>query len=125
MSYDLRIRVKVEGCDVYAEIARPEYDSPTYNLGQLFRSCMDWDYSQSEKGDDGKYHSVYYRCADIIKNVEQGIRELRAHPKKYEHLLPENGWGTMHGAIKSLESLRDCIYEQAEDIPIECLWMSW
>jgi hypothetical protein len=24
-----------------------------------------------------------------------------------------------------LESLRECIYEQAEEIPIEHLWMAW
>lgn len=39
MSYDIRICVKVEGIDKYADIARPEYDSPTYNLGEMFRSC--------------------------------------------------------------------------------------
>ena len=31
MSYDIRICVKVDGIDKYAEIARPEYDSPTYD----------------------------------------------------------------------------------------------
>lgn len=31
MSYDLRIAVKVDGCDKFAQIAEPEYSSPTYN----------------------------------------------------------------------------------------------
>ena len=39
MSYDLRVCVKIEGCDKYANIAMPEYDSPTYNLGAMFRAC--------------------------------------------------------------------------------------
>ena len=34
------------------------------------------------------------------------------------------GLGDEMGRI-ALESLRDCIYEQAEDIPIECLWVAW
>ena len=29
MSYDLRIAVKVDGCDKFAQIAEPEYSSPT------------------------------------------------------------------------------------------------
>ena len=39
MSYDLRIAVKVDGCDKFAQIAEPEYRSPTYNLGKMFRAC--------------------------------------------------------------------------------------
>ena len=55
MSYDLRIRVKAEGCDKYPVIATPECDSPTYNLGKMFRACMDWNYNQSEKNSNGEY----------------------------------------------------------------------
>lgn len=29
MSYDLRIAVKVAGCDKFAQIAEPEHSSPT------------------------------------------------------------------------------------------------
>ncbi len=45
MSYDLRVAVKVEGCDKYANIAEPEYAHPTYNLGDMFRACTEWDYT--------------------------------------------------------------------------------
>ena len=48
MSYDLRIAVKVDGCDKFAQIAEPEYSSPTYNLGKMFRACTGWDYKQGE-----------------------------------------------------------------------------
>ena len=125
MSYDIEIYVKVEGCDKYATIAEPEYAHPTYNLGRMFRACMDWNYSQSEKGEDGEYHTCYYKCSEIINNVERGIRELRCNRKEYEQYEPDNGWGTISSAIHVLESLRTCIYEQAEDIPLECLYMSW
>lgn len=125
MSYDLAIHVKVEGCDKYATIAEPEHSSPTYNLGKLFRACMNWDYSQSAKDADGNYQTCYYRCDSVIEYVERGLRELRTNGKAYDHLLPSNGWGTRLNAIDALESLRTCIYEQAEEIPLECLYMSW
>lgn len=125
MSYDIGIYVKVEGCDKYAMIAEPEYSSPTYNLGKMFRACMDWDYSQSEKDSDGKYQTCYYKCDFVIEKVEHGIKELRTNRSKYEKYNPSNGWGSIGSAIESLESLRKCIYEQAEDIPIDCLYMAW
>lgn len=125
MSYDIRIEVKVEGCDKYAVIAEPEYSSPTYNLGKMFRACMNWNYSQSEKDESGEYKTVHYPCDFVIKKVERGIRELRCNRKEYEQYNPENGWGDIGGAITALESLRACIYEQAEEIPLNCLYMSW
>ena len=42
MSYDLRIGVKVEGTDIIAVIGEPEKSSPTYNLREMFVTCMDW-----------------------------------------------------------------------------------
>lgn len=115
MSYDLEIAVKVDGTDIFAMIAEPDYANPTYNLGDMFRACMDWDYKQSK----------YYPCSEVIEYIERGIRELRIHRKKYIKYNPSNGWGDIDGAISALESLRKCIYEQAEFIPIEHLWMRW
>ena len=125
MSYDITISVKVAGCDKYARIATPEYDSPTYNLGAMFRACMDWDYSQSDQDADGHWQTCYYPCDFVIEKVERGIKELRTKRKDYLKFNPENGWGNIDSAIKALESLRTCIYEQAEDIPLNCLYMSW
>lgn len=125
MSYDIGLSVKVQGCDKYVQFAEPQYSSPTYNLGRLFRACMDWDYSQSEKDNNGEYHTCYYPCDFVIERVERGLRELRTDRLKYEHLQPENGFGTIDSAILCLESVRECIYEQAEDIPLNCMYMSW
>lgn len=125
MSYDIEICVKVEGCDKYAMIAEPEYSSPTYNLGKMFRACMDWDYSQSEQDENGKWQTCYYPCNFVIEKVERGIKELRSNRKKYLKYNPSNGWGSIDSAIEALESLRACIYEQAEEIPLECLYMRW
>ena len=121
MSYDIRISVKVadakdkDGNDIYAVIARPEHDSPTYNLRDMFVNCMDWDYEQSE----------YYKCSEIIDKINHGIKELRTKRNKYIKYNSPNGWGTIDNAINALESSRDCIYEQAEYIPIDCLYFNW
>lgn len=115
MSYDLRIAVKVDGTDIFAQIAEPEYANPTYNLGDMFRACMDWNYTQSE----------YYPCSEVITKVERGIRELRTNKSAYIKYNPSNGWGSISVALIALESLRECIYEQSEYIPIEHLWMAW
>lgn len=86
---------------------------------------MDWDYSQSEIGKDGEYHTCYYRCDFVIKKVERGIKELTENRKEYEKYNPENGWEDLDGALMVLKSLRECIYEQTKEIPLDCLYMSW
>ena len=109
MSYDLRISVKVEGIDRYIGIATPEPDCPTYNLGDMFRACMNWDYEQGE----------YYRCSEIMTNIKYGIYELTHNRKDYEKYNPANGWGNIDNALETLISIRQCIYEEAKRIPIE------
>lgn len=117
MSYDLSISVKVAGCsdDVYAKIAEPEYSSPTYNLGKMFRACMDWDYRQGE----------HYPCEEVLQKVEKGIKNLTIRRDYFIRYNPPNGWGSIDSAKIALESLRECILKTAEDIPIEALYMSW
>lgn len=115
MSYSIGIYVKVEGCDKFAEIAYPEYSSPSYNLGRLFRSCMDWNFKSEE----------YYRCDYAMERIDKGIKEIAYNSDEYTELLPSNGWGTMSSALNSLDSIRECILEQSEDIPLECMYMRW
>ena len=115
MSYDLAIAVKIDGTELFKDVEYPIYDSPTYNLGTMFRKATGWDFKQGK----------YYKCSEVIENIEQGIRELRMYPEKYKKYEAENGWGTIKSAIRDLESLRDCIYETAEDIPIKHLWVTW
>ena len=120
MSYDLRIGVKVADTDIIAVIAEPEYRSPTYNLGKMFRACMDWDYKQGE----------WYNCKDVLPKIERGIHELRFNTNKYKQYNPENGWGNISSALQALESLLYCIENQTngwawQTIPLEHLWMSW
>ena len=118
MSYDLRLLVKAEGTDCYVQVDTPEYDSPTYNLGEMFRACMDWDFEQSKE----------YPCDMVLDKVERGIRELTVNRKEYEQYNPPNGWGNIDSALRALEPLRECIYDFLqwhEGFPINCLYMSW
>ena len=67
MSYDIRFGVKVEGAkDVYVNIGRPEYDSPTYNNRDIFVNCMRWDYKQGK----------WYPMDEVLPKVKDGINEL-------------------------------------------------
>ena len=115
MSYDLRVAVKIEGCNKYAPIAFPEYSEPTYNLRDMFRACMDWDYEQGK----------YYLCKEVLPKIERGISELTCNEKEYLKYNSPNGWGDTKEALEALISLRECIFEQAEEIPLECLYMAW
>lgn len=115
MSYDLRIGVKVEGLGKIVEVARPTYDSPTYNLGKMFRACTGWDFKQGE----------WYNCGDVIGKITDGITNLITDPTYYRKYEPENKFGTVENAVTVLESLRDCIYETTEDVPLLYLWVRW
>ena len=114
MSYDLRIAVKVDGAErgnEYAVIEEPEFSSPTYNIGEMFRRCMGWDFKQGE----------YYRVSDVYQNIVRGILNLREHEEEYEKYNSPNGWGTTETALKVLESLKKCI----DDIENPNDWGGW
>lgn len=114
MSYDIRISVKVYGAEKgneYAVIAEPEFSSPTYNIGEMLRKCMGWDFEQGE----------YYRVSDVYQNIVRGIINLREHEEEYEKYNSPNGWGTTVSALKTLVSLKQCI----DDIEDPNGWADW
>lgn len=126
MSYDIRFGVKVAGApdDCYAVIGCPEYDSPTYNLRDVFVKSMDWNYHQGE----------WYSITDVLPKIQKGIDELTQHPEKYKPLEPDNGWGTVGSAIKCLRSVVDYFSDDNwdglggswnADVPIDCIYMRW
>lgn len=117
MSYDLRVAVKVEGCDKYADIAEPEYANPTYNLRDIFVACMGWDYKQGK----------YYRCDEVLPKINHGIQELETKRDKYTFYSPSNDWGNIDNAYETLRSLVRCMWEESEceEIPLKCLYMCW
>ena len=127
MSYDLRIAVKVEGAEKgneYAVIAEPEFTSPTYNLGEMFRKCTGWDFNQGE----------YYKVSDVYENIVRGIINLTEHEELFEKYNSPNGWGTTKSALQALQSLKDCIdsIERPDDwnsgwntFPKSLLYVAW
>lgn len=125
MSYDISIHVKAEGCEVYPVVCYPACSNPTYNLRNMFVACMDWDYEQYVEKENGGWQPRYYRCDFVIDKIEHGIRELRTNRAAYEKYNPENGWGDIDSAIRTLESIREAIYNEVQMIPINCLYMKW
>ena len=122
MSYDIRFGVKVEGMDGYiATVDEPHYSSPTYNLRDMFVTCMGWDYKQGE----------WYNLAEVFPKIRRGLEELTLYPKKYKKYEAETGWGTVTDAKECLESLVIKIGEIVggdwswNEIPLEHLWMRW
>ena len=126
MSYDIRFGVKVAGApeDCYAVIGQPERDSPTYNLRDMFVHCMDWDYTQGE----------WYPVTEVLPKIQHGITELKLHPKKYKKYEPNNGWGTLGGALECLQSIVKYLSPDSwegiggtwnADIPTDCIYMRW
>lgn len=121
MSYDIRFAVKVEGCsDVFAVIGQPEYDSPTYNVREIFVKSMDWDYHQGE----------WYKVTEIIPKIERGIHELRFNGNNYKKYEPDNGWGSVATALSALLSIMKWLTEDIRnswnaDVPLENIYMRW
>lgn len=120
MSYDIRLGVKVADTnDLIVAIGQPEYDSPTYNLRDMFVACMDWNYTQSE----------WYRVEEVLPKIERGIHELKFNAKEYKKYNPPNGWGNINSALECLESIVKCISEYSngyyDEIPIKHLWIKW
>lgn len=122
MSYDIRFGVKVAGCkdDVYAVIGHPEYDSPTYNLRDMFVACMDWDYTQGE----------WYHMPDVLPAIRRGVTELVCHPEKYRKYEPDNGWGNLNSAYTALKSILDWFSDDSargwnDEIPLDAIYMRW
>ncbi len=64
-------------------------------------------------------------CLMSTLDVANSLHGISRYMTASEELEPSNGWGTLDGAIRVLESLRTYIYERAEDIPIDCLWVAW
>lgn len=121
MSYDVAIGVRIHGTDppIFATIDTPEYDNPTYNVGNIIRKSTGWDFVQGE----------WYLVTDVLDKIEKGIHEMKFNSKAYKHLEPENGWGSTYTVLQSLESPLKCIEQNTNgwyhSIPIEYLYVRW
>jgi hypothetical protein len=75
-----------------------------------------------------------YTITEVIPKVQRGITELTMNPGKYKPLEPDNGWGTIGGAIECLQSIVNYFKPDNwggiaggwnADIPYECIYMRW
>ena len=122
MSYDIRVAVKTvhpnRWGECFAVVDSPEYDSPTYNVGRIFRKAMDWDFDQGE----------WYPLADVLAHIDHGIGALRNNFDAYRDMEPENKWGTVETVWECLTSWRAWIeqpYGITDTWGIENLWWRW
>lgn len=122
MSFDLRLSVKVEGADLYAVIAEPEYANPTYNIGDMFRACTGWDFVQGE----------WYKVSEVYDKICHGISELEKNEERYKKYNAKNGWGDTRSALAALKSLKECIDDMSIQswtrwnvIPKEYMYVAW
>ena len=146
MSYDIRFGVQTvmpnnEG-EQFVVIGSPEYDSPTYNLRDMFVACMGWDYETYEEV-DGHIRAKWHPMAEVLSGIERGIRELTENRAEYEKYNPPNGWGDLDGALRCLKNWKAEIvggeYEKyggetakvwewdvlTNRWPLEALWWRW
>ena len=125
MSYDIRYGIESRYPDLSGDsmvvIGAPTYDNPTYNLRDMFVACMDWNYKQG----------VWYPMAEVLPKLRHGLAQLVKHPEKYRQYEPENGWGTLNGAIKCIESWIDELTNEdnwdsvCHYWPLDALWWRW
>lgn len=136
MSYDIRFGVQTvcenNDGERFVVVHVPEYDNPTYNLSDMFRACMDWDYDQGE----------WYPMTEVLPRIERGIRELVGNRSKYERYNPPNGWGDLDGALRCLRNWRTELVGDNDPVlgdgtgrfgwgtatymwPLETLWFRW
>ena len=122
MSYDIRIAVETVYPDRYGEkfavVFAPEYDSPTYNVGNIFRKVMDWDFKQGE----------WYPLNEVFEHIDHGIGKLRNNFDAYRDMEPENKWGTVETVWECLTSWRAELEDPwgvTGNWGIEHLWWRW
>lgn len=113
MSYDLELGVKTENGNFVLTRVQPEYSSPTYNLGEMFRKSMGWDFKQGKE----------YRVDKVLDKIFKGINELTYFPEKYKKYEPDNGWGSVETALRDLLSLAQAIADS--DVAIDELYVRW
>jgi len=92
MSYDFSMEQEVTKVEEVAEL------NYTYNVAPMFIRAL---------GSGGIHKLVGIPHFEAIQLLTAGIKDMDAHPKSYEELNPENGWGNFEGARMCLVTIRD------------------
>lgn len=125
MSYDIcwcveTVKENNDG-ERFVVVHAPVYDSPTYNYRPMFVACMGWNYKQGE----------YYPMTEVLPKLRHGLAQLTEHPELYRQYEPENGWGTLEGAIRCIGSWIDELTNKDDwdsvchRWPLGALWWRW
>lgn len=116
MSYDLRFAVKAEN-GKYVDFITPDFAHPTYNIGNILRKAMGFDFNQGD----------YYRLSEIMEYLIKGKTELKYNAKAYRQYEPSNKWGTVKNARDSIDSILECVTKIVVwyEIPLEFVYFAW
>lgn len=116
MSYSIEFYVKLNEINKFVCIGSPDFSSPTYNIGQILRKAMEWDF----KGDE------YYPCKDVVKYILKGLNNLYEREYKYKKYEKKGCSGTTY-TFDFLTSLAKSIHTFSQDnnLEIEYIYMRW
>ena len=119
MSYDVSIKVKVEGIDKYIA-PKDESCNITWNVRDLIKQSSGWDiHNEASNGPVKEWE----------EKILTGIKELSCHPEKYKQYEAPNGWGTVRGTLDFYRRCYDMIRDFEEDyytrdlLPVAVVWV--
>jgi len=94
MSYDVRLKAKVENEDMYVPLG--DSHNITWNVRELILKSSGWEIQNCQF--NGK-------ASDLAIKIQHGIKELSQRPHLYKQYEAENGWGTVEGTLGFYERL--------------------
>lgn len=53
------------------------------------------------------YESEGKTAYEVIETLKKGLQDMKDHPKIYQELNPDNGWGDYESALKWIQELVD------------------
>jgi len=100
MSYDISLKVKVEGVDKYVECA--EGGNTTWNVRTLIEKSSGWSIQNCDNNGTAEA---------LGKLIEKGICELENNPEQYKQYEAPNGWGTVESTLHFYKYLLEACKE--------------
>lgn len=65
------------------------------------------------------YKSTGKKAGELVAELEAGLKHMVENASEYQHLNPENGWGSYEGAVWFLREFLDACREHPKAI-VEC-----
>lgn len=118
MSYDIGIRVKVEGLDEYVEVSEIG-PNITWNVRELIKQSSGWDIENEASNGP---------VLPWLEKIIHGLKELETKPLRYKQYESPNGWGTVRGTIGFYRTCIEMVEEFMRDyerlLPVAVIWVS-